>query len=93
MSTLPPDVATTPAPVMHLGASQLDILGQHAESLMSEDPATRRVKNPRWTQEEDNHLRQSVQELGNSWQAIADRLGTGRTPTGVEQHWQVRSKA
>ena len=44
----------------------------------------------RWTQDEDARLREAVAELGKGkWGLVADRLGTGRTPSAVEQHWQV----
>ena len=36
-------------------------------------------------------MRALVQELGSTghWPAIAERLGSGRTTAGVEQHWQI----
>ena len=45
----------------------------------------------RWTAEEEASLRRLVGELGGrgKWQAIADRLDSGRTPSGVEQHWKI----
>ena len=55
-------------------------------------------KAPRWTAEEESRLRQLVSELvasqkksavssGHFWPTIAERLGTGRTPAAVQQHW------
>ena len=45
----------------------------------------------RWTQEEEERLKALVHELGSSgqWQAIAERLETGRTAAGVDQHYQL----
>ena len=45
----------------------------------------------RWTQEEEDRLKALVLELGSSgqWQAIAERLETGRTAAGVDQHYQL----
>jgi len=47
----------------------------------------------RWTPEEEAKLKQAVEEKGvrGQWQAIAEELGTGRTPAGVDQHWQIMS--
>ena len=47
----------------------------------------------RWTPEEEAKLKRAVEEKGvrGQWQAIADELGTGRTPAGVDQHWQIMS--
>ena len=39
----------------------------------------------RWTPGEEALLKSSVDELGeDSWAAVAERLGTGRMPSGVE---------
>lgn len=48
-------------------------------------------KTQRWTLEEEEKLRFLVQELGPTghWPTIAERLETGRTTAGVEQHWQI----
>mmetsp|Transcript_4235 Transcript_4235/g.5522 ORF Transcript_4235/g.5522 Transcript_4235/m.5522 type:complete len:657 (-) Transcript_4235:150-2120(-) len=44
----------------------------------------------RWSQEEEALLFSLIQELGQGkWAIIAQRLGTGRTPSGIEQHWQI----
>ena len=47
----------------------------------------------RWTPEEEAKLKEAVDEKGvrGQWQAIAEDLGTGRTPAGVDQHWQIMS--
>jgi len=100
----PPDVAP-PAGAPPVGAPplpnpgtvpQLVFMGQNMEQQLDganvvvvEDCTKRRGKNPRWTPDEEANLRQLLQELGNSWAPIAERLGTGRTAAGVEQHWQV----
>ena len=35
-------------------------------------------------------MREAVSELGKGkWTLVADRLGTGRSPSAVEQHWQI----
>mmetsp|Transcript_4560 Transcript_4560/g.9878 ORF Transcript_4560/g.9878 Transcript_4560/m.9878 type:complete len:419 (-) Transcript_4560:115-1371(-) len=48
-------------------------------------------KAQRWTQEEEVKLKEMVNELGahGHWTTIAERLGTGRSGGGVEQHWQI----
>ena len=46
----------------------------------------------RWTSAEEERLRLLVEELGASgkvWEEIAARLGSGRTPSGLKQHWQI----
>ena len=46
----------------------------------------------RWTSAEEERLRLLVEELGASgkvWEEIAARLGSGRTPSGLQQHWQI----
>ena len=50
------------------------------------------TKVPRWTPEEEVRLRALVEELGEKdWTSVAGRLETGRSPAGVEQHWQIMS--
>ena len=50
-------------------------------------------KVPRWNQEEDQRLLTLVEQLGtegkSDWASIAQQLGTGRTPTAVDQHWNI----
>ena len=46
----------------------------------------------RWTDDEEVRLRELVTEFGTrgqAWPVIAERLGTGRTPAAVAQHWQI----
>lgn len=44
----------------------------------------------RWTPEEEDHLRALVGGIGEpDWEAVAQELGTGRTGTGVDQHYQI----
>ena len=44
----------------------------------------------RWTAEEETSLRMLVDDLGTGkWAHVAERLGSGRTASGVEQHWQI----
>jgi len=44
----------------------------------------------RWNDDEEAHLRRLVDEHGTGkWPTVAERLATGRTPSGVEQHWQI----
>ena len=46
----------------------------------------------RWSPGEETTLRELVTELGvKRWAEIAERLSTGRTAAGVEQHWQIMS--
>ena len=45
-----------------------------------------------WTPEEEQHLQELVDELGEghwSWPEIAQRLGTGRTAASVERKWNA----
>eukprot|EP00316_Scyphosphaera_apsteinii_P000675 CAMPEP_0119299392 /NCGR_PEP_ID=MMETSP1333-20130426/1469_1 /TAXON_ID=418940 /ORGANISM="Scyphosphaera apsteinii, Strain RCC1455" /LENGTH=544 /DNA_ID=CAMNT_0007300803 /DNA_START=41 /DNA_END=1672 /DNA_ORIENTATION=+ len=45
---------------------------------------------PRWNAEEEEKLKALVLELGDrAWKQIAERLGTGRSVSGLEQHWQI----
>jgi len=49
-----------------------------------------RVAGPRWTEEEEEHLKALVASLGpRAWKTIADQLGTTRTASGIEQHYQI----
>ena len=45
----------------------------------------------RWTPEEEVKLKE-VKLKGEKWQAIAEELGTGRTPEAVHQHWKLMNK-
>ena len=46
-------------------------------------------KRKSWTPAEESQLRTLVAELGpGAWPAIAQRLGTGRSATAVDQHWR-----
>ena len=48
------------------------------------------VKTPRWETAEESRLLALREELGErAWPSIALQLGTGRTASGVEQHWQI----
>ncbi|KAL1529807.1 hypothetical protein AB1Y20_000739 [Prymnesium parvum] len=45
---------------------------------------------PRWTPEEEERLKLAVHELGEkSWTLVAERLGNGRSATGIDQHWAI----
>ena len=47
---------------------------------------------PRWTPEEEVRLQQLVEELGEkAWEEVAERLGGGRSGSGIDQHWCARS--
>ena len=54
-----------------------------------------RLKVPRWTTEEDQKLREMMDEvrdgLAPSWTSVAEGLGTGRTAAACAQHWLVLS--
>ena len=60
----------------------------------SGDPKSRTVAH-RWTADEEEELRGLVAELGarGKWPQIAERLDSGRTPSGVEQHWKIMNGA
>ena len=49
---------------------------------------TEPIERKRWTPQEEEDLRKLVEELGEEqWDAVAERLGTGRTGRGAEHHW------
>lgn len=51
---------------------------------------TRGGTTPRWSEAEEAQLLALRNELGErSWKEIAERLGTNRSASGVEQHWQI----
>ena len=45
----------------------------------------------RWTPQEEAQLSALVEELGprGKWGQIAEKLASGRTSSGVEQHWKI----
>ena len=52
--------------------------------------ATEPTSSTRWTLREEEDLIRLVEELGeDQWDAVAERLGTGRTWHGVKGHWEV----
>ena len=67
--------------------------GERRESDTSISAARLRV--PRWTTEEDQKLREMMDEIRDgltpSWTSIAEGLGTGRTAAACAQHWLVLS--
>ena len=47
-----------------------------------------RTAHQSWTRQEEEDLIRLVEELGEEqWDAVAERLGTGRTGRGAEHHW------
>lgn len=53
-------------------------------------PMDRSCVSHRWTVDEEARLRTLVQEMGKGkWTAVAEALGSGRSASGVEQHWQI----
>jgi hypothetical protein len=76
-----------------------------SDGMVTSPPKQRRRRSsqgvPRWSEGEEEMLRASIAELegGESgpllqgqklkWETCAERLGTGRTAEGVEQHWQI----
>jgi hypothetical protein len=65
-----------------------------ASSAPSNQPRRDRRRNTgkvaRWTAEEEDRLRSLVGNTGEAnWEGIAQALGTGRTGTGVDQHYQI----
>ena len=44
----------------------------------------------RWTAEEEERLQEVVAQLGDKcWEMIAERLGSGRSGPGIQQHWRI----
>jgi hypothetical protein len=60
------------------------------EPLLELPPAKKRRFAGRWAEDEEASLKELVAELGdNAWDQVAERLGTGRSARGAEQHWEV----
>ena len=60
------------------------------EPLLELPPAKKRRFAGRWAEDEEASLKELVKELGdNQWDQVAERLGTGRSARGAEQHWEV----
>ena len=54
------------------------------------NPTKKRRFAGRWAEDEEASLKELVKELGdNAWDQVAERLGTGRSARGAEQHWEV----
>ena len=75
---------------------QLLLLQQQDQQRRQQDEVRRRQQQAAraavaWTADEESRLRQLVDELGApaSKETIAARLGTGRTPAAVQEHWRV----
>ena len=75
---------------------QLLLLQQQDQQRRQQDEVRRRQQQAAraavaWTADEESRLRQIVDELGAtaSKETIAARLGTGRTPAAVQEHWRV----
>jgi len=80
-----------PTPQMVAAMASSSRLGGPAPpaSLVRGMPSERGVAH-RWTVDEESRLRALVGEIGkNKWAVIAESLGTGRSASGVEQHWQI----
>ena len=79
------------------GASATRLAQQAAQSMEDGDELKRsratktRAVAHRWTPQEEAQLSALVEELGprGKWGQIAEKLASGRTSSGVEQHWQV----
>ncbi|KAH8051613.1 hypothetical protein JL720_15101 [Aureococcus anophagefferens] len=70
-SVVGPKPVVEPEPVVEPGPAQLSCYAEQ-----------------RWSTEEESLLKNLVAELGSaSWSAVAERLGTGRTPSAVEYRW------
>ena len=52
---------------------------------------TKVVGRTRWNHDEEEKLKKLVEEHGakGSWHKISELLGSGRSASAVEQHWQV----
>ena len=63
------------------------------EKKEKEKQTCKRRKNEwiRWTQEEEAKLKEAKLK-GEKWKAIAEELGTGRTPGAVKEHWKLMNK-
>ena len=85
-SSLPPTVATATEPDVVMQLLAVASSGQ-------ENAGKRKRKGlpaVRWTPTEEDRLRILVDEIGErGWSTIAERLGSSRSATAVEQHWQI----
>ena len=60
-----------------------------------DDPVKKRRRGqgtsvPRWTPDEETRLKELVVEIGErDWAKVAERLGSGRSAAGVDQHWCI----
>lgn len=75
-------------PIMSQSMATAELIGSLSYGSAKKKRTSAGAPVPRWTPEEEERLKMLVHELGEkSWQHIADRLGTNRSGTGIEQHW------
>ena len=85
-------VEESPAPPVAVATPAADGEGTPAEgeegTKSGKRARSRGSLTPRWSSAEEQQLLALRAELGDrAWRAIAEKLGTGRTASGVEQHW------
>jgi len=76
----------------HAEEQELDEMGANMRTSRSFGKRLRR-----WNSEEEAKLKKAklkVEEKGlrGKWQAIADELGTSRTPAGIKEHWYAMNE-
>lgn len=73
-----------------LAEPAITVSASPAEELSKTRRRRSRTTVPRWTSEEEEQLTALVTSLGEkAWVEVSTQLGSGRTPSGVEQHWQI----
>ena len=73
-----------------LAQQRLEVEDGDGDAKRSRATKTRAVAH-RWTPQEEAQLSALVEELGprGKWGQIAEKLASGRTSSGVEQHWKI----
>ena len=84
------DTRAPPAPARGRGAPTP---ARTPASQLNRSPRADRKRSGRWAAAEEASLRNLVGELGEAWESVAARLGTGRSASAAEQKWQALGRA